>query len=78
MDATSTAVDAYWRAQLEKALLAPIRAMRASYLPLLMVYFAYGAMGLIGVAQTFWVRESLTFSPAELAALAFWFSLPWT
>ncbi len=78
MDATSTALDAYWRAQLEKALLAPIRAMRASYLPLLMVYFAYGAMGLIGVAQTFWVRESLTFSPAQLAGLAFWFSLPWT
>ncbi|HEX6002097.1 MAG TPA: hypothetical protein VFZ16_22295 [Hyphomicrobiaceae bacterium] len=78
MDATSTALDAYWRAQLEKALLAPIRAMRASYLPLLMVYFAYGAMGLVGVAQTFWVRESLTFSPAELAGLAFWFSLPWT
>src|SRR5262249_33688838 len=49
-----------------------------AYLPLLMVYFAYGAMGLIAVAQTFWVRSSLTWSAADLAALAFWFQLPWT
>jgi BT1 family protein len=78
MDITRPAPAAYWREQIEKALLAPIRAMRLSYLPLLMVYFAYGAMGLVGVAQTFWVRKSLTLTPAELATLAFWFQLPWT
>jgi MFS family permease len=68
----------YWRQQIEKALLAPIRSMRLAYLPLLMVYFAYGATGLVGVAQTFWIRKSLTWSPAELAALSVWFTLPWT
>jgi MFS family permease len=78
MDITRPAPATYWKAQIEKALLAPIRAMRLSYLPLLMVYFAYGAMGLVGVAQTFWVRKSLTLTPAELATLAFWFQLPWT
>ncbi len=63
---------------METALLAPIRSMRWSYLPLLMVYFAYGAMGLIGVAQSFWIKNSLTWTAAELASLAIWFSLPWT
>jgi hypothetical protein len=77
MDVTRPAPALYWRERLEKALWAPIRAMRLNYLPLLMVYFAYGAMGLIAVAQTFWVRTSLTWSPADLAALAFWFNLPW-
>ena len=78
MDATQPARASYWRQQIEKALLAPIRAMQLSYLPLLMVYFAYGATGLVGVAQTFWIRKSLTWSPADLAALSVWFSLPWT
>ncbi len=78
MDATQTAPAAYWRQQIENALLAPIRAMRLKYLPLLMVYFSYGAMGIIAVAQTFWIRKSLTWTPTELAALAIWFALPWT
>ena len=47
----------YWRQQIESALLAPIRAMRREYLPLLMVYFAYGAMGLTAVAETFWIKQ---------------------
>jgi len=38
--------DYLWR-QFEAALLNPIRAFRLRYLPLLMVYFAYGATGLI-------------------------------
>jgi hypothetical protein len=78
MDAAQPAPAPYWRQQVEKALLAPIRAMRLRYLPLLMVYFAYGATGLVAVAEAFWIRKSLTWSPAELAALAVWFNLPWT
>jgi hypothetical protein len=54
MDATQPAPSSYWRQQIENALLAPVRAMRLNYLPLLMVYFSYGAMGIIAVAQTFW------------------------
>jgi MFS family permease len=78
METTRPAPASYWRQQIENALLAPIRSMRLAYLPLLMVYFAYGAMGLVGVAQTFWIKSSLTWTPAELAALAVWFTLPWT
>ena len=67
----------YLRAQFERALLAPIKAFRVTYLPLLMIYFAYGALGLIGVAQSFFEKKSLTMSPAELAALGVWLALPW-
>ena len=68
-----------WLAErLEAALLNPVRAMRWQYLPLLMVYFAYGATGIIAVAQTFWIKKALTFTPAELAAIAVWLNIPWT
>ena len=60
------------------ALLQPIRAMRLKYVPLLMVYFAYGALGLIDVTRDIWVKEQLTLTPAELAAIAVWLALPWT
>jgi hypothetical protein len=78
MDVTQTALAPYWRDRLESSLLAPIRAIRLSYLPLLMVYFAYGATGLTAIASAYWVRKSLTWSPAELSGLAIWFTLPWT
>ena len=44
---------AYLKEQLEKALLNPFRAFRIAYLPLLMVYFAYGAMGITAIAESF-------------------------
>jgi hypothetical protein len=78
MDAASPRQADYWREQIERALLAPVRAMRWKYLPLLMVYFAYGAMGLTAVAEAFWVKKGLTWTPAELSALAVWLTLPWT
>ena len=65
-------------ARLRAALLTPVRAMRLRYLPLLMIYYAYGALGLITIAQAFWVKEALTLTPAELAAIAVWLTLPWT
>ena len=80
MAATTTTVwsPSYLKAQLATALLNPIRAFRPRYLPLLMVYFAYGALGLIAVAESFWVKKALTLSPAELAELSVWLTLPWT
>jgi hypothetical protein len=60
------------------ALLRPIRGFRAAYLPLVMVYFAYGALGLIDVTRDMWIKERLTLSPAELAGIGVWLSLPWT
>jgi len=59
-------------------LLRPVRAFRPAYLPLVMVYFAYGALGIIDVARDMWVKESLTFTPAELAGIGVWLTLPWT
>ncbi len=78
MDAASPSATDYWKSRIERALLAPVRAMRREYLPLLMVYFAYGAMGLTAVAEAFWIKKDLTWTPAELSALAVWLSLPWT
>jgi hypothetical protein len=78
MDAVTPKPADYWKAQIERALLAPVRAMRREYLPLLMVYFAYGALGLTAVAESFWVKRDLSWTPAELASLAVWFTLPWT
>ena len=66
------------RDKLKAALVTPIRAMRLRYLPLLMIYYAYGALGLVAIAQAFWIKEALTFTPAELAAIAVWLTLPWT
>ena len=60
------------------SLLRPIRAMRMHYVPLLLVYFAYGALGIIDVTRDMWIKERLTLSPAELAGIGVWLSLPWT
>jgi BT1 family protein len=75
---TSPAVDTRPAgARLREALAAPVRAFRLAYLPLLMVYFAYGALGIVAVAESFWVKSALTLTPAELASLAVWLTLPW-
>jgi hypothetical protein len=68
----------YLKQQLETALFNPVRSFHPRYLPLLMVYFAYGALGLVAVAETFWVKKALTLTPAELAELNVWLTLPWT
>src|SRR5262245_48901834 len=60
------------------AILRPILGFRWRYLPLIMVYFAYGALGLIDVTRDMWIKESLTLSPSELAGIGVWLSLPWT
>src|SRR5277367_329918 len=64
--------------RLNANLLRPIRQFRLTYLPLVTVYFAYGALGIIDVSRDLWIKERLTLSPAELAGIAVWLSLPWT
>jgi hypothetical protein len=59
-------------------LLRPLQAFRVAYLPMLMIYFAFGASGLIDVSRDMWVKEKLTLSPAELAGIGVWLNLPWT
>jgi hypothetical protein len=61
-----------------ESLLRPILAFRLRYVPVVMVYFAYGALGLLDVTRDLWIKERLTLTPAELAGIAVWLSLPWT
>ncbi len=60
------------------SLLRPIESFRLPYVPVVMVYFAYGALGLIDVARDLWIKDSLSLSPSELAGIGVWLSLPWT
>ena len=57
---------------LHEAIIGVFKQMRWSYLPPLMVYFAYGISGLTGIVGTFFVKEYLDLSAAFLAALGFW------
>ncbi|MFN3868023.1 MAG: hypothetical protein ACK4MF_03025, partial [Hyphomicrobiaceae bacterium] len=65
------------RERLSRAVVAPLAALRWSYVPLLMIYFAYGALGLIAVADSFWVKTALDLSAVDLARLGVWLTLPW-
>lgn len=56
----------------------PISSFRLRYLPLLMIYFAYGALGIIDISRDMWVKEKLSLSPAEIAGISVWLGLPWT
>ena len=38
----------------------PLKAFRLRYVPVVMVYFAYGALGLIDVTRDLWIKESLS------------------
>ena len=60
------------------SILRPIRSFRLNYVPVVMVYFAYGALGLIDVTRDLWIKESLSFTPSQLAGIAVWLMLPWT
>ena len=56
----------------------PIRAVKLRYIPLLLIYFAYGASGFTSVAETFWVKEQLNLSAENLISLGVWLTVPWT
>ncbi len=64
--------------KLEKALLTPIKSLKKRYIPLLLIYFAYGAAGFTAIAETFWVKENLSLSAEQLLSIGVWVSLPWT
>lgn len=55
----------------------PIRSIRVSYLPPLMVYFAAGVSGLTGIVQTFFITKHLGLQPNFLAILGFWAGMWW-
>jgi MFS family permease len=43
-----------------------------------MTYFCYGASVVTGVAELFFQKDVLKLSPAEVAGIAFWVTLPWS
>jgi len=63
---------------LKSAFLNPIKSFKLKYLPLLMVYFAYGASGFSSIAETFWVKQHLNLDATALVTLGVWLSIPWT
>jgi hypothetical protein len=66
------------RWQWRQSITRPIRAFQLNYVPVVMVYFAYGALGLIDVTRDLWIKESLSFTPSQLAGIGVWLTLPWT
>ena len=59
-------------------IMTPIRAIRVRYIPLLLIYFAYGSSVFVGIAQSFWVKKELALSAEDLVALSVWLMVPWT
>ncbi len=58
--------------------LAPLHALSLRTAPPLLVYLVAGASGFASIAETFWVRERLGLSAADLLALSAWLTVPWT
>ncbi|MFC1625261.1 hypothetical protein ACFL1O_00025 [Patescibacteria group bacterium] len=56
---------------------APVKEIRISYLPPLMVYFAAGVAGLTGVVASFFVTKVLGLEANFLAIIAFWAGIWW-
>lgn len=50
--------------------------IRLAWLPVLAVYFAFGASTLVGVATVF-MQKDLGLTPTEVAGISFWVGLPW-
>jgi len=63
---------------LERSLLAPLRALRWRYAPLLLIYFSYGASGFSNIALSFWEKEELALSATQFLTISAWLMLPWT
>ena len=59
-------------------IMTPIRAIRIRYIPLLLIYFAYGSSVFVGIAKDFWVKKELVLSAEDLVALSVWLIVPWT
>jgi len=55
----------------------PIKSIRLSYLPPLMVYFAAGVSGLTGVVDSFFVTKVLGMEAVFLAVLGYWAGIWW-
>ena len=64
--------------QFKKAFLTPIQSIKKQYIPLLLIYFAYGLQGITAVTLTFWEKENLTLSTEQFVVISTWLTMPWT
>lgn len=64
--------------EIKQAILTPVLAIRARYIPLLLIYFAYGSSVFTAIVESFWVKNSLNLSAEALVALGVWLTVPWT
>jgi hypothetical protein len=61
-----------------EAILMPFQAIRLRYVPLLMIYFSYGATAFSAIAHDFLVKKDLGLSAVEYMELSFWLMIPWS
>ncbi len=64
--------------RIKEMFITPILAIKIRYIPLLLIYFAYGASGFTAIVESFWVKNSLNLSAEALVALGVWLTVPWT
>ena len=80
MDRVGAATSHSFREKLVEKALRALKAffggIRLEYLPVLLVYFAFGAAGITSVAATFWIKKHLNLGPEALAAISFWIAYP--
>ena len=63
---------------LKSLLLLPIQSLRLRYIPLLLIYFAYGSSVFVAIARDFWIKKELDLSAEDLLSLGVWLTVPWT
>jgi len=69
-------ISARWR--WAESITRPIRAFQPNYAPVVVLFFAYGALGLADFTRDLWIKETLSFTPSQLAGIGVWLTLPWT
>jgi hypothetical protein len=63
--------------RINTALLTPLLAFKLRYLPLLLVYFTYGASFVTNISIAFWIKEKLSFTAVQIASVTIWAGVPW-
>ena len=53
-------------------------SIRLAYIPVLATYFAYGASMITSVALVWFQKDTLHLTPADVAEVGFWATLPWS
>lgn len=59
-----------------KELISPLVALKIRYIPILTIHLAIGFSSFSNIAETFWIKESLSLTVTELIAIGIWTSLP--